>query len=144
MWASVSAQLLALDEPPEAVNMRAWMFQTIQDATRELLLRKAKEFHSGGAEADPAAAGLGLYVQPTQEDWSEALFVSVLGAVKRRVSPISFRILRLCMKGKEAEEVAQIVGTSPQQVRYRNFKTLRKLEVGLALFSGEPLESGDS
>ena len=63
-----------------------------------------------------------------------------MAALRRKVAATSFRIIHMRMiKGLEIERIAEKVGLSPADVRVELDRMTRKLQIGLALFTGEPL-----
>jgi DNA-directed RNA polymerase specialized sigma24 family protein len=71
------------------------------------------------------------------------LLESSLEELRQQISDVNYRILRMrLLEDRDVAQVAAVVELSPEQVRYRYHRVLRKLKTYLAVFTGQPFGAG--
>jgi DNA-directed RNA polymerase specialized sigma24 family protein len=83
-------------------------------------------------ESDPATA--------CQRAWDRATLQTVLAELRTRVSELNFRLLqKRLIECQDVSDVADALHLTPEQVRYRLYRTLRKLRALMALYTGKDI-----
>ena len=141
VWMEVVARLTAFNRPPNRPGLRSWLYKLVRAKASDLFRRKCRwsteSLERAGRErsepsADPAAS--------FEKEWEHALLESVLAEVQQEVSEINHRVLRMrLVDNRSVNDVASSLGLSPEQVRSRSHRMMKKLRSYRSRFTGKSI-----
>jgi RNA polymerase sigma factor (sigma-70 family) len=145
VWKVVVERLGEFERPADRPGLRSWLYTLVRSKVADLFRNRVRQQANRlepsdlaareitDADSDPAA----LF----QKRWESALLESVVEELRAQVSEVNYRILRLrLLESCDVSEVAAELKLTPEQVRYRHHRVMRKLRTRLAVFTGEPVD----
>jgi len=146
VWMEVVARLTGFNRPPNRPGLRSWLYTLVRAKASNLFrcksrwsiesLERAKRAGREPSEpsADPAAS--------FEKEWEHALLESVLDEFQQEVSQINHQVLRMrWIDNRSVNDVASSLSLTPEQVRSRSHRVMKKLRDYLAHFTGEPIDA---
>jgi RNA polymerase sigma factor (sigma-70 family) len=141
VWMEVAAGLTRFERSAERSGLRAWLYTLVRSKACDLLSRRAKRSADSLDAArlagrEPLAAD-GSPVDVLESEWERALLETVLNDLRDEISETNWRLLRMrFVEGCAPAEVASALGLSPEEVRYRQSRLLKKLRGRVAALTG--------
>jgi RNA polymerase sigma factor (sigma-70 family) len=147
VWSEIAKRLVGFQITSEA-GLRAWLFAVVRSRATDMFRRRKRRplallgdsiqegFEPAGREPDPS----------TQYDdaWQQAVLQTMVLKLEAEVSELNFEIFRLrSLEGVGVSEAAEIVGVTPNQIRYRHHRTMKKLKAIVALYVGREFHGID-
>lgn len=142
VWRAVLAELPRFEYDSNRGRFRSWLYQMVKrkavDAARRRIRKPAVPLSSlsirgwepRGPVCDPSVA--------LEQRWNEELLEVVLGELRSELSERSFRVLQMrSLEQRSVEETAAALALTPDQVRARHHRALRKLRVRMGLYAGQ-------
>lgn len=142
VWGAVATKLTEFERPEDRPGLRAWLYAVVRSKATDLIRRSMRRQavaleavqEKGGEpvseEMDPA--------EIAYQRWEAAMVNTALAELKQRISEENYRILHLRMiEGQSEAEVAEAMGLTVEQVRYRKHRAQKKLGAILAVYTGE-------
>jgi RNA polymerase sigma-70 factor (ECF subfamily) len=142
VWSTVARKLSEFERPSARPGLRAWLYTVVRSKATDFVrrgLRQPVQNLEAAVDrdqlpdhraADPAAA--------VEQQWEQALLQTALDELRARVSELSYRVLELrVLEGRSEAETAAALNLQPEQVRYRKYRTQRKLQAILAVYTGD-------
>lgn len=146
VWMEVVVRLTGFNRPPNRPGLRSWLYTLVRAKASNLFRRKSRwstesleRAKRAGREpsepsADPAAS--------LEKEWQHALLETVLDEFQQEVSEINHQVLRMrWIDNRSVNDVASSLSLTPEQVRSRSHRTMKKLRDYLAHFTGEPMDA---
>lgn len=130
VWKEIVAELGRFVYDPQRGQLLTWVSTLARNKAVDAVRRRAK--HPELPLGDTAQASLvardgdpeGSYRHSCARAWVR----EALDELARKVSPRSFRVLKLrWFEGRTTREIAEALGLTPDQVRFRHHRLLRKL-----------------
>ena len=148
VWCDVVEHLAGFERPPDRPGLRAWLYTLVRGKAANLFRGNARRLAENLQDASMAGREP---IQPEsdpvelfEKKWEAALLESVVEKLRQEVSDVNYRILRMRLfDDRDVKDVASELGVTPEQVRYRHHRVMRKLRTRLAVFTGEPLGRTD-
>jgi RNA polymerase sigma factor (sigma-70 family) len=144
VWMEIASRLVNFERPELRSGLRAWLYTLVRSKSCDLLKRKRRlstenldTARAGGIEpiansADPADS--------IDRQWKRALLQTVMQEVREEVSNTNWRLLQMrFVEGADIAEIAEELGISPEQVRYRQRRLVKKLRLRAKALTGENL-----
>jgi RNA polymerase sigma factor (sigma-70 family) len=129
VWAELSAKLAQFEYDAARGTLRSWMQTVIRRKAMDYH-RRTERFRRRRAEIDLAASPCSRSVEPATAVERSELCESVWTALadfRSRVSTTSFLVLYHCsFDGRNATEVAELLGLKPEQIWYRHHRVKRQ------------------
>jgi RNA polymerase sigma factor (sigma-70 family) len=146
VWGEVVERLGTFQRPAHRPGLRSWLYILVRSKAADLFRRKARQRAdrlepadyatqvTADSDYDPAA----LF----EKSWERALLESVIQELRDQVSEVNYEILSMrLLQGRSVQEVASRLNVTPDQVRYRYHRVMRKLRTRLAVFTGQPINN---
>jgi RNA polymerase sigma factor (sigma-70 family) len=147
VWSEVSRRLVGFKITSEA-GLRSWLFAVVRSRATDMFRRRARRplallgdsiqegFEPPDREPDPSTR--------YEDAWQEAVLQTMVLKLESEVSELNFEIFRLrSLEGICVSEAAEIVGVTPNQVRYRHHRTMKKLKAIASLYLGREFHGID-
>jgi RNA polymerase sigma factor (sigma-70 family) len=143
VWMDVAARLLVFEHPEDRPGLRAWLYTVVRSKASDLMRRRKRRPTDGLDEADhEPVANDSDPADLFEREWELALLKTVLEELRDTVSATNLRLLEMrLLEGRSVSEVAMKLGLNAEQVWYRQHRTVRKLQIRLAIYMGEPVGS---
>jgi RNA polymerase sigma-70 factor (ECF subfamily) len=144
VWSEVVAHLVDFPYDPRRARLSTWLMTVARNRAVDVI-RHRRRFVTGllGDAAD-------LRVQDTDpaatsdRHSAQHRVQGALAELSARVSAINFQVLyQRVIDGRTGAEVAETLGLTPEQVRFRLHRTKKKLRILLERSSGLHLDTGD-
>jgi RNA polymerase sigma-70 factor, ECF subfamily len=121
-------------------RFRGWLFSVVRSRTTDLVrrrMRRGAERLSGEQSAELLDPGSDPAAEVDRR-WQREVVRTVLLQLKDQVSPRNFDAFYLrAIKGLSVTEIAAELGTTPEKVRYRHHRMLRKFGELYVVYTGE-------
>src|SRR5262249_35485554 len=132
VWLEIATRLTNFERPPERPGLRSWLFTLVRSKACDILHRKTRRAAESLDAARMAAnepADRGADSQEILEGlWEKALLETLLGELRPEVSETNWRLLQMrFVEGREVADIADTLGLSAPEVRYRQRRLLKKL-----------------
>ena len=147
VWSEVSKRLVGFKITSEA-GLRSWLFAVVRSRATDMFRRRARRplallgdsiqegFEPPDREPDPSTR--------YEDAWQEAVLQTMVLKLESEVSELNFEIFRLrSLEGICVSEAAEIVGVTPNQIRYRHHRTMKKLKAIASLYLGREFHGID-
>jgi len=139
VWRTVAKKLTEFKRPTNRPGLRAWLYSIARSRAVDLLRRKSRTTAKSlsavveqGLEPEGSTPGPG---QRYEQDCENAMLQTAVAELRERISNINYRVLRMRMfEGRKVAEVASTLGLTPEQVRYRQYRTIQKLKAELSAY----------
>jgi RNA polymerase sigma factor (sigma-70 family) len=143
VWREVILRLVDFQRPADRPGLRAWLYTLVRAKTANVLRDRAKRAADSIEQATAAgrepSQGAADPANLFEQKWELALLESSLEELRQQISDVNYRILRMrLLEERSVAEVAAQLELSPEQVRYRYHRVIRKLKTYLAVFTGQP------
>jgi RNA polymerase sigma-70 factor (ECF subfamily) len=130
VWGEIIARLVHFQYDPARGRLRTWISTLMRNKVVDLIRRRARQRQ--GALSDAVQASLvGLNTDPAvvlEQRTTQDLVWEALDELARSVSNRSYRVLHLrWFEGRTVPEIADTLGLTPNQVRFRHHRVKRKL-----------------
>ncbi len=149
VWNTVAVKLTEFERSEHRPGLRSWLYAVVRSKSIDLLRRESRTptvrlddvIREGqepeGREVDPAVQ--------FERDWEDTFIQSMLVELQSHVTELNYQVVqRRLLDGCSVADVARELGLSSDQVRYRQHRTLRKLQALVDVYSGAQFgESGD-
>jgi len=149
VWNKVAIKLPSFERSENRPGLRSWLYTVVRSKSIDLLRRNSRRSsvrladvvserqEPEGREVDPAVQ--------YERTWEDAFIQSMLTELRSHVSALNYQVVqRRLLDGCSVADVAKELSLSSEQVRYRQYRTLRKLQTMVAVYSGAQFgESGD-
>jgi RNA polymerase sigma-70 factor (ECF subfamily) len=145
VWSEVVAHLVDFPYDPRRGRLSTWLMTVARNRTVDAI-RHRRRFATGlltdavelpDQDADPAAA--------CDRHSARDRVQSALAELSDEVPALSYQVLyQRVIDGRTGAEVAETLGLTPEQVRFRLLRTKRKLRKLLQRSSGPHPDSGDT
>ena len=121
-------------------SFRGWLYRVVRSRATDLLRRRLRR-----APRAAATSRVVERVDPTADPavevdrrWRAAVLQTALDQLRQEVTPRNFEVFYLrSAKELSVSEVAVRTGSTPDKVRYRHYRTIRKFRELYLLFTGE-------
>ena len=143
VWREVATRLSGFQRPDSRPGLRAWLYKVVRSKSTDLLRRRSrqpatsldKQMEAGheplDSNCDPAAS--------LDREWEDAMLETLLADLRTRVSELNYQVLEMrSVKQRSVSEVARALELTPEQVRYRHHRMLRKLQARVTVYTGKP------
>jgi RNA polymerase sigma-70 factor (ECF subfamily) len=144
VWSEVVAHLVDFPYDPRRARLSTWLMTVARNRAVDAIRHRCR-FVTGlltdavdlrDQETDPAAA--------CERHSARDRVQSALAELSDQVPALSFQVLdQRVIDGRTGAEVAETLGLTPEQVRFRLLRTKRKLRKLLQRSSGPHLDPGD-
>jgi RNA polymerase sigma factor (sigma-70 family) len=147
VWSEIAKRLVGFQITSEA-GLRSWLFALVRSRATDMFRRRARRplaflgdsiqdgFEPAGREPDPSTR--------YDDAWLEAVLQTMVLKLEAEVSELNFEIFRLrSLEGVGVSEAAEMVGVTPNQIRYRHHRTMKKLKAIVALYVGRDFHGID-
>mgnify|MGYP002622701971 CR=1 FL=1 len=141
VWSEVATRLVDFDRPPDRPGLRAWLYALVRSKTTDLFRKKQRDSaHSIELAVEtghePADQGM-TPAEKEEREWKDAVVATLLEELQPEISAENFRIVQLrLIERQPAAQVAEELGMSADQVRYRQHRLMKKLRARLAAYTG--------
>lgn len=141
VWMKIAQRLSDFQRPEDRPGFRSWLYTLVRSESCNLLRqRSARQAISLNAELHPDCEPLQLDTtveDAMEQEWEQALLVTILRDIRDEVSPINWRLLQMQFQQKsDVEEIARELGLEPQQVRDRQRRLFKKLRQRATALTG--------
>lgn len=147
VWAEVSQRLTAFRRAENRPGLRAWLYTIVRSKATNMFRRTKRQPAGVGGDDNPYAEPADSRPGPADRyewNWQAALVQTLLEELKAEVSELNYAVVhRRLVEGQEIGEVAAALSITPEQVRYRQHRMLKKLRVRAALYTGEECDDRD-
>ncbi len=142
VWSAVARSLASFEHPGDRPGLRSWLYTVVRSKASDLIRRKTRQpqvslgdaVHRGNEPSDLQADPATLY----ERQWDYMLVQTTLEEMRPNVTDTNYRVLHMRMiEGREVQDVATALKLTPDQVRYRQHRTLRKLRKKLSHITGQ-------
>ena len=145
VWGEVVERLAKFERPVDRPGLRSWLYTLVRSKAADLFRKKVRQQADRIEPSEPTARGIAdSDSDPAalfEKRWESALLESVVEELRTQVSEVNYQILRMrLLEGCDVREVANQLSLTPEQVRYRHHRVMRKLRTRLAVFTGERIE----
>lgn len=145
VWSEVATRLKDFKHPGDRPRLRPWLYTLVRGKATNYFRQRAR---------DPAKYNLGDAIREGQEpidaapqppdqyemEWEQSLAKTLVEEMRSEVSASNYRLLQMrVLEGREVADVAAELKVTPERVRYRQHRLLKKLKARVAVFTGEPL-----
>lgn len=147
VWSEIAKRLVGFQITSEA-GLRSWLFALVRSRATDMFRRRSRRplallgdsiqqgFEPPGREPDPATSD--------KDAWQEAVLQTMVLKLEAEVSELNFEIFRLrSLEGIGVSEAARMVGVTPNQIRYRHHRAMKKLKAIAALYLGREFHGTD-
>lgn len=144
VWRDVIDSLPRFQHNQKQSGLRSWMYTLTRSKATNLIRRRAKR----STQSLDTLRGSGY--EPSDEcdrtttdehQWERETLRTVLAELRDEVSDVNYRVLHLrLIEGCAVRDVALSLGLTPQQVWYRQHRTLKKLRVLFNVYAGRPFD----
>ena len=143
VWREVAARLVEFDHPRDHPGLRAWMYAVVRSKTTDSVRQRIKQGTIGlddsvlqlepdSRELDPA--------EHFERQWEDVMLQTIVEDLRGTASERSYQVFQMrSVENRSVKEVADALGISAEQVRYRHHRMLKKLKTRRSLFTGDPL-----
>ena len=140
VWSEVVTRLVEFDRAPDRPGLRAWLYAIVRGKVADVFRQKSRQGASQKAlEQEPIEPGPDPAAQYEQA-WEAAFLESVLEELRAKISEENYQIVRMrLIEDQSVETVADTLGLSREQARYRHHRAMRKLRGLRAFVRGAPL-----
>jgi RNA polymerase sigma-70 factor (ECF subfamily) len=144
VWMEVAERLPDFQHRDSRPGLRAWLYTVVRSKASDLLRRRGRQTAQSlepllGSSEEPA----GDEAEPSSrldQEWNVALVRTLMAQLRTQVSELNYRVLLLrFIKGRSVSEVAATLQITPEQVRYRQHRTLRKIRAMLGVYTGRAI-----
>jgi RNA polymerase sigma factor (sigma-70 family) len=142
VWSEVAARLADFRRPKNHPGLRAWLYTLARSKATDVLRHKAR--HSAWSldkairVGNEPCANEPNPAEVCQRKCENALLAKAMAELRTKVSRRSYRLLEMrLVENRSVREVATAFGLTPEQVRSRQYRVLRKLRARMALYVGE-------
>jgi RNA polymerase sigma-70 factor, ECF subfamily len=126
VWSAVVVHLARLSYDSGRARLSTWLMTLVRNQAMDTLRRRRRSAAPISMTADPIDPGLGP-LAACEILGTRALVSSVLGELSNQVSAVNFQVLtQRAMDGRTSLEVANNLGLTPEQVRFRLHRMKRK------------------
>jgi RNA polymerase sigma-70 factor (ECF subfamily) len=130
VWGEIIAKLGHFQYDPSRGLLRTWIWTLVRNKEGDLVRRRAR--HRQGALSDAVQASLvGRHIDPAlvfEQRSTQDLVSEALDELARNTPNRSYRVLHLLwFEGRTVPEIADTLGLTPSQVRFRHHRVKRKL-----------------
>lgn len=147
VWSEISKRLIGFQITSEA-GLRSWLFSLVRSRATDMFRRRARRplalpgdslqegIEPPGRETDPSTR--------YEDAWQQAVLQTMVLKLEAEVSELNFEIFRLrSLEGVGVSEAAEKVGVTPNQIRYRHHRTMKKLKAIASLYLGREFHGID-
>jgi len=147
VWSEIAKRFVGFQFTSEA-GLRSWLFALVRSRATDMFRRRSRRplallgdslqegFEPPGREPDPSTR--------YEDAWLEAVLQTMVLKLEAEVSELNFEIFRLrSLEGVSVSEAAEMVGVTPNQIRYRHHRTMKKLKAIAALYLGRDFHGID-
>jgi len=121
-------------------RFRGWLFSIVRSRATDLMRRRIRWTSRHDQTSCPEEqADTSMDVgEEMDRRWRSAVIQIVVERLREQVSPKNFEVFRLrSIEGMSVPEVSTELGSTPERVRYRHHRTLRKFRELYLVFTGE-------
>jgi RNA polymerase sigma factor (sigma-70 family) len=149
VWLEVVRRLPEFERPEGQSGLRSWLYSVVRSKTNDFLRHRLRHpaesldiarkagHEPAGPECDPAEAAV--------HQWEQSLLEILIEDLSSEIPETNARLLRMrCLEGRDTAEVAAELGLSSEQVWYRLHRLIKKLQVRVAVFTGEALGGNEA
>ncbi len=144
VWREVAKRLVQFERPPGRPGLRSWLYAIVRSKVTDLV-RKRRTQNAGGLDEQIAGEEPECPLAAEEErKWERALLESLLQDLRGELSERSVKVVEMrVFEGRGVADVAAALGLSPEQVRARHYRAMKKLRTRVALYTGEPIGASD-
>lgn len=142
VWAEVVARLPNFRWNVNRPGLRCWLYQLVKTKTMDIFRRQKRR----PVQALPwdarnlCLATATVDALQAHEPWDRELLLAAVDSLRKTTNARSFAVLELqYVEGRTSAEVAETLGLTLDQVRYRRKRLLRRLRAEVCLLTGRPL-----
>lgn len=140
VWTAVAQKLSDFQRPDDSPGLRKWLYRLVlskaTDIVRQRMRRPAAPLASAGDLADDDQSD--KLADEDEARWQKQMLQTMLDELRNQVSEANYRVLQLrVIERREISEVAKELDMSEEQVRYRCYRTLKKLRSMMVAYTGE-------
>lgn len=149
VWMEIAENLTHFEHPAERPGLRSWLYTLVRNNACDILTRRARrplESLDAARQAGEEPLDRDANSDSLEAEWKSALLQTLLEELREEVTPINWRLLQMrFVEDRAVAEVAAELGLSPAEVRYRQFRLLKKLRIRALALTGQPLpdDTGD-
>lgn len=129
---------------PDQGRFRSWLFSVVRSRATDLVrrrLRRAARRFAPRADATTWDAAVDP-VETLERRWRQEVVHTVVKQLREQVSPRNFEVFYLrSIKELSVAETATKLGSTPEKVRYRHHRMVRKFRELYFLYTGETLDA---
>lgn len=138
VWLAIAKHLADFQHPRERPGLRSWLYTLVRSKTTDVVRNRARAARSldalGPDRAEPADH------EPHPDVWTRLLLETLLDDAIAHEPPETVRILTMRLyEGHRTAEIARLLGVSPDYVRYRFQRVLKRIRASLAFYQGESI-----
>ncbi len=132
VWSEVAARLKDFEHPGDRPRLRPWLYKLVRSKAMNLFRRRARNPAKNLGDAiregkEPVDDEL----QPADQfesEWESALLKTLIEELRGEVSLQNYRLLQMrVIEGQKVARVAAKLNLTPERVRYRQHRMLKKL-----------------
>ena len=143
VWSAVATKLVDFQHPQNRPGLRAWLYALVRSKAIDVWRRKARHPSESPGQAIELEQVPGSSEQDAvdsyERDWQAVTLAAMLSELERQLPEVNYRLLQMrVIEGRKVAEVAAKLNLTPEVVRYRQHRILRKLRARLALYTGKP------
>lgn len=143
VWSEVAARLASFQRPENRPGLRAWLYTLVRSKATDLIRRKTRQAaKSLGGESQAPEEPRAREPDPAdlyERQWENAMLRTAVDELRSSVSELSHRVLHMrLIEDRDVATVAETLGLTLEQVRYRQHRAIKKLRARLAVYTGKP------
>jgi RNA polymerase sigma factor (sigma-70 family) len=145
VWMEIARNLTDFEHPAGRPGLRSWLYTLVRSKACDLVYRQTRQrIDSTEKSRQSGREPIDEGPQPSERiegEWQQAVMQTLLAELKPEISPANWRLLQMRFTdGCKVAEVAAELGLSPEEIRYRQFRLLKKLRKRAAALIGQPLD----
>jgi len=145
VWRAVSQNLTEFEHPRCKPGLRSWLYTVVRSKTANVIRRNTRRtFHNLDSFIEDVADLSSNEPDPAEVvdwQWEATMVMTAMEELRSQIPEINYRVLEMrIVEGRTEAETAAALDLTPEQVRYRKHRTLRKLQSLLAVYTGKRFE----
>jgi RNA polymerase sigma factor (sigma-70 family) len=142
VWMKVSLRLSEFERPENRPGLRAWLYTLVRSESYDVLNRRIRSREqSPNAEREAGYEPIDQGADPQlvlEKEWERTFLGILLTDIRDEISETNCQLLTLRFQdGLEAIQIATELNLSPEEVRYRQHRLLKKLRKRAAVLTGD-------